>query len=120
LANIKQEPRYLDRLIVKGEGRISFLKTEEIIWIEADDKYVQFHTGKTPRTARQTLSAMEAQLDPKRFLRIGRSAIVNVEHIKELHPMFCGEHVVVMDNGTKLTLSRNYKEKLFELLGKPL
>ena len=120
LANVKQQPQYQDRLIVKGEGRISFLKTDEITWIEADDKYVHLHTEKSARLVRQTLSAMEAQLDPKKFVRIHRSAIVNVERIKELHPMFSGEHAVVMNNGTKLTLSRNYKDRLFELLGKPL
>ena len=69
---------------------------------------------------RQTLTAMEAQLDPNKFRRIHRSAIVNVERIKELQPLFNGEHSVVLEDGTKLTLSRNYKEKLFELLGKPL
>ena len=69
---------------------------------------------------RQTLSAMEAELDPRRFVRIHRSAIVNVERIKELQPLFSGEHSVLMENGTKLTLSRNYKDKLFEILGKPL
>ena len=69
---------------------------------------------------RQTLNAMEAELDPRRFVRIHRSAIVNVERIKELQPLFSGEHSVLMENGTKLTLSRNYKEKLFEILGKPL
>ena len=63
---------------------------------------------------------MEAQLDPNKFRRIHCSAIVNVERIKELQPLFNGEHSVVLEDGTKLTLSRNYKEKLFELLGKPL
>ena len=64
--------------------------------------------------------AMEAQLDPKKFLRIHRSTIVNVDRIMELHPLFSGEHTVVMEDGTKLTLSRKYKDRLFELLGKPL
>ena len=69
---------------------------------------------------RQTLGAMETQLDPKKFIRIHRSAIVNVERIKELQPLFSGEHSIHLENGTKLTLSRNYKDKLFALLGKPL
>jgi two-component system LytT family response regulator len=69
---------------------------------------------------RQTLSAMETELNPKKFVRIHRSAIVNIERIKELQPLFSGEHSVLLENGTKLTLSRNYKDKLFELLGKPL
>jgi two-component system LytT family response regulator len=69
---------------------------------------------------RQTLGAMETQLDPTKFLRIHRSAIVNIELIQELQPMFGGEHAVVMEDGTRLTLSRKYRDKLFELLGKPL
>jgi two-component system LytT family response regulator len=120
LESVKKQPEYLDRLIIKADGRITFLKTREIDWIEADDKYVQLHTGKTARMVRQTLSAMESQLDPKRFLRIHRSAIVNVERVKELQPLFGGEHAVLLEDGMKLTLSRKYKAKLFELLGKPL
>jgi two-component system, LytTR family, response regulator len=120
LESIKNKPQYLDRLVIKSGGRISFLQTEEINWIEADDKYVHLHTGKTSSMVRQTLSAMEAQLDPKKFKRIHRSTIVNVARIKELQPLFNGEYSVLMDDGTKLTLSRNYKDKLFELFGKPL
>src|SRR5881392_1925238 len=120
LESLKNQTQYLDRLIIKADGRITFLSTREIDWIEADDKYVHLHTGKTARMVRQTLSGMEAQLDPKKFLRIHRSTIVNVERIKELQPLFSGEHSIVLEDGTKLTLSRNYKDKLFELLGKPL
>jgi two-component system, LytTR family, response regulator len=120
LETIKAQPAHLDRIIIKADGRISFLNTGEIDWIEADDKYVHLHTGKGTKIVRQTLSAMETELDPKRFVRIHRSAIVNVDRIKELQPLFSGEHSVLMENGTKLTLSRNYKDKLFEILGKPL
>jgi len=81
---------------------------------------VHLHTSKASPMIRQTLGAMEAQLDPKKFRRVHRSAIVNIEHIKELQPLFSGEHSILLEDGTKLTLSRNYKEKLFELLGKPL
>jgi len=120
LENVKRRSQYLDRLIVKAAGRIRFVKTDDISWIEADDKYVHLHTGKSAQMVRQTLGAMETQLDPVKFLRIHRSAIVNIERIQELQPMFGGEHVVVMEDGTKLTLSRKYRDKLFELLGKPL
>jgi len=119
LESIKNKPQYLERLMIKAAGRISFLSADEINWIEADDKYVHLHTRKISPMVRQTLSAMETQLDPKRFRRIHRSAIVNVERIKELQPLFNGEHSILLDDGTKLTLSRNYKNKLFELLGRP-
>jgi two-component system, LytTR family, response regulator len=120
LESIKSTPQYLDRLVIKAGGRITFLNTCEINWIEADDKYVHLHTSKVNPMVRQTLTAMETQLDPNKFRRVHRSAIVNVERIKELQPLFSGEHSIVLHDGTKLTLSRNYKDKLFELLGKPL
>ena len=67
-----------------------------------------------------TTRATRSRLDPGVFVRIHRSAIVNIDRIKELQPLFSGEYSVHLENGTKLTLSRNYKDKLFELLGKPL
>jgi two-component system LytT family response regulator len=120
LESIKNTTPYLDRLMIKASGRITFLSIDEINWIEADDKYVHLHAGKIRPMIRQTLSAMETQLDPKKFRRIHRSTIVNVKRIKELQPLFNGEHSLLLEDGTKLTLSRNYRAKLFELLGKPL
>jgi two-component system LytT family response regulator len=120
LENIKNKPQYLDRLIIKSGGRITFLRTDDINWVQADDKYVHLHTSNARPMVRQTLSAMEAQLDPKKFRRVHRSAIVNVEQIKELQPLFSGEYSILLHDGTKLTLSRNYRDKLFERLGKPL
>jgi two-component system, LytTR family, response regulator len=120
LERINSRQPYLDRLIIKAAGRITFLNTHEIDWIEADDKYVHLHTGKGAQMVRQTLSAMETQLDPARFVRIHRSTMVNIERIKELQPLFNGEYSLHLEDKTKLTLSRTYKEKLFALLGKPL
>ena len=120
LERINSRHAYLDRLIIKAEGRITFLNTREIDWIEADDKYVHLHTGKGARMVRQTLTAMESQLDPEKFVRIHRSAMVNVARINELQPLFNGEYSLLLDDKTKLTLSRKYKDKLFKLLGKPL
>jgi two-component system LytT family response regulator len=120
LERINSRHAYLDRLIIRADGRITFLNTREIDWIEADDKYVHLHTGKGARMVRQTLTAMEAQLDPTKFVRIHRSAMVNIERIKELQPLFNGEYSLLLDDKTKLTLSRKYKDKVFKLLGKPL
>src|SRR5438876_8357162 len=72
LESIKNKPQYLERLVIKTGGRITFLSTDEINWIEADDKYVHLHTGKVSPMVRQTLNAMEAQLDPRKFSRIHR------------------------------------------------
>jgi two-component system, LytTR family, response regulator len=120
LDRINSRQEYLDRLIIRAGGRITFLHTREINWIEADDKYVHLHTDKGARMVRQTLTAMEAQLDPAKFVRIHRSAMVNLDRIRELQPLFNGEYSLLIDDKTKLTLSRKYKEKLFNLLGKPL
>lgn len=120
LESIRAQQQYLDRVIIRADGRITFLQTREIDWLEADDKYVHLHTGKGTRMVRQTLSAMESQLDPKKFLRVHRSTMVNVDRIKELQPLFNGEHSLILEDGTRLTLSRKYKDKLFELLGRPL
>lgn len=120
LERINSKQAYLDRLIIRADGRITFLNTREIDWIVADDKYVHLHTGSGARMVRQTLTAMEAQLDPVKFVRVHRSTMVNVDRIKELQPLFNGEYSVLMDDKTKLTLSRKYKDKLFQLLGKPL
>jgi two-component system LytT family response regulator len=106
--------------MVRAGARIVFLKADAIDWVEADDKYVHLHAGPVSHMVRQTISSMEEQLDPEKFLRIHRSAIVNVARIKELRPLFSGEYGVILEGGTELTLSRNYKDKLFRLLGRPL
>ena len=120
LENINDTPQYLERFLIKSNGRIVFLKTKEIDWIKSDDKYVYLHFGKSSHLVRQSLSQMKTQLDPKLFVQIHRSAIVNIERIKELQPMFNGEYNILLENGAEVPLSRNYKSKLFDLLGKPL
>ena len=120
LESLRSRREYLGRLIVKTGGRVIFLKTDSVDWIEADDKYARLHVGPASHLVRQTLGALEAQLDPRKFLRIHRSAMVNVERVKELHPLFNGEHTVVLDSGVRLTLSRTYRDKLYGLLGRPL
>ena len=116
--DIKPEPQKLDRLVVKSGGRVFFLRTEDIVWIEAAGNYVRLHLGEDSHLFRETMNGIEARLDPQRFVRIHRSRIVNSDRIKELQPWFNGEYVVVLQNGTRLTLSRGYREKLQERLGK--
>jgi len=115
----KLESKIVNRLAVKTDGRVLLLKTDDIDWIEAADNYVNLHLGHESHLHRETMSALEAKLPPGKFYRISRSAIVNVERIKELQPLFHGDYVVILRNGAKLTLSRNYREKLNQLLGKP-
>jgi two-component system, LytTR family, response regulator len=117
--DIKPDAPRLERLVVKSGGRVFFLRTDEIDWIEAAGNYVRLHLGEESHLFRETMNRMEGRLDARRFVRIHRSRIVNTERIKELQPWFNGEYVVILQNGTRLTLSRGYREKLQERLGKP-
>jgi two-component system LytT family response regulator len=116
----RAQAKYLDRLVVKDSGRIFFLKVEEIDWIEAEGNYVRLHVKKESVWLRETISHLESQLDPKRFARIHRSQIVNVDRIRELQPWSHSEYRVLLADGTELTLSRSHRDRLHELLGKTL
>jgi len=118
LVEMKAGNKYLERLVIKTSGRIYFLETAEIDWIEAEGNYVSVHSAKKAHLLRETISSLEAQLDPKKFLRIHRSSIVRIDRIQELQPWFHGEYRIILQNGTQLTLSRNYRDKLQEALGK--
>ena len=120
LKNAEENPRYLERLLIKHNGRIVFLKTKEIDWIKADDKYVQIYVAKVAHLVRQTLTAMKTQLDPQTFVQIHRSAIINIERIKEMKMLASGEYTVILESGAKIPVSRSYKDHLFCLLGKLL
>ena len=120
LDEIKTRQVYLERLVIKTNGHVFFLKTDEIDWIEAEGNYVRLHTSKESYLLRDTISALEAQLDPKKFLRVHRSAIVNIDRVQEMQPWFHGEYRIILRGGSQLTLSRSYREKLHELLGRPL
>ena len=116
--DIKPEAPKVDRLVVKSGGRVFFLRTEDIDWIEAAGNYVRLHLGEESHLFRETMNRMESRLDSRRFVRIHRSRIVNTERIKELQPWFNGEYVVILRNGQRLPLSRGYRDKLQEQLGK--
>ena len=116
--DIKPEPQRVERLVVKSGGRVFFLRTDEIDWIEAAGNYVRLHLGTESHLFRETMNRMESRLDTRRFARIHRSRIVNTERIKELQPWFNGDYVVILRDGQRLTLSRGYREKLQQRLGK--
>lgn len=103
-----------DRIAVKSDGRVLFIKTSDIDWVEAADNYVSLHVGKDAHLLRETMTSIESRL-PKQFLRISRSTIVNTERIKELQPLFHGEYAVLLRDGTRLTLSRSHRDKLQQL-----
>jgi two-component system LytT family response regulator len=113
------QPR-VDRFVVKSGGRVFFVRNDEIDWIEAAGNYVKLHVGADSHLFRETMNAVEARLDPDLFFRIHRSHIVNIERIRELQPWFNGEYVVFLKNGTRLTLSRGYREKLQDRVGRAI
>jgi len=115
LEDLKSDRKYPERLIVKSGGRVFFLRTEEIDWVEAAGNYVRLHARNESHLLRESMKNMEAKLDPKLFVRIHRSAIVNVDRIKELEPWFHGEYIVIMRDGTRLTSSRVFSDRLTAL-----
>lgn len=120
LEELKARGDYQVRLVIKEDGRVFFLRAEDIDWIEAEGKYVRLHAGKDAYLVREAIGNMEAHLDPKRFARIHRSTIVNIDRIRELEPWFHNEYRVVLRDGTRLMLSRGCRKKLSELLGAQL
>lgn len=112
LAERDAADRPLDRLVVKESGRLVFVRVDEVDWIEADGNYVRLHCGAASHMLREALGALESRLDPNRFVRIHRSTVVNLDRIREIQPLFHGEYRVVLEDGTRLTLSRGYRDRL--------
>lgn len=104
--------RYVDRLMVKHDGRVFFVKASDVDWFEAAGNYVRIHTGKVSHLIRETMQRIETQLDPAMFVRIHRAVIVNLDRIRELQPWFAGDYVVILRDGRQLKLSRTYREHL--------
>ena len=118
--DLKPGPQPLERFVIKSAGRVFFVRASEIEWIEAAGNYVKLHVGPETHVFRETMNAIEAKLDPGLFFRIHRSHIVNIERVRELQPWFNGEYVVFLTSGARLTLSRGYREKLQDRMGRPL
>ena len=112
-----RDHRRSDRLVVKTGGRVVFLRTEDIDWVEASGNYVRLHVGGEGHLLRESMKNMERRLDPSTFVRIHRSAIVNVDRIRELEPWFHGEYIVILRDGTRLTSSRVFSDRLNALIG---
>jgi two-component system LytT family response regulator len=117
LVKVVKGEEHLDRLVMKDDRKIWFISVDAIDWIEADGKYVLIHTGKESHLLRESLTALETKLNPKKFTRIHRSSIVNIERIKELQPWFHGDYRIVLSTGKELILSRTYRKKFQELIG---
>ena len=107
------QDKYLTRVMIKASGRMVLVKVEEIDFIEADGNYAKLHVGRKSHLLREKMNDLEGQLDPEKFVRIHRSTIVNVDRIKEMHPHFNGDYIVVLGDGRRLRLSRSRREKIF-------
>jgi two-component system, LytTR family, response regulator len=118
VAELRARPRYLSRAAARVGGRIVLVDLATVDWIEAADNYVRLHAGGREYLLRDTLTAFERQLDPSRFARIHRSAIVQLDRVMELHPATHGDLDVRLRDGTKLTLSRTWRERLERALGR--
>jgi two-component system LytT family response regulator len=107
----------LTRFVVKESGRVFFVPVANADWLEASGNYVGLRVGGKTHLIHETLASVEQMLDPQKFLRIHRSTIVNVDRIKELQPFANGEFVVILHDGTRLKLSRSFRDRANEVLG---
>ena len=118
LEDLRAGTKRPDRLVFKENGRVIFLQTQTIDWIEADGNYVRLHAGTESHYVRETLAGMEAQLPADGFMRISRSLLVNLDRVKELQPLFYGDYVVILRDGSKLNMTRNYRDRLESILAR--
>jgi two-component system LytT family response regulator len=102
--------------MVKESGRVFFQPVEGIDWIESADYYSRLHVGETTHLIRESMTSLEEQLDPRRFVRIHRTAIVNADRVKELRLDYANRHVVVLKSGVRLPLSRTRKDTLEKVM----
>jgi two-component system LytT family response regulator len=108
--------RHIERIAVRADGRIFFVRPGEVDWCESAGNYVKLHVGRVVHVIRETLSNLEERLDPSAFIRIHRRLIVNVDRIHELQPWFGGDQIVILKDGSRLRLSRTFREKVAERL----
>jgi len=115
LQDVQESRPPLERILVRSGDHHLLLKTSDIQWIEAEDNYVRLHVEGTSYLVRQTMGRMLERLDPARFKRIHRSSIVNLDCVKELRPWFHGDYMVLLSDGTKLTMPRTYRDQIVHL-----
>ncbi len=118
LTELHARSEYLERFVIKNNGRVLLIPVGEVDWIEAEGNYLLLHTGKQAHLIRETMQSLERKLDPRKFLRIHRSTMVNIGSVKELHVhVNSDEQLVILKNGGQLTLSRRYRDKVSQILG---
>jgi two-component system, LytTR family, response regulator len=118
LESLRRRDDYARRLPVRRDEGLGFVDVDDIVWIRANGNTVRIHATGGTHELRETMSALLARLDPRRFARVHRSAIVNIDRIRAIEPWFNGYHVVTMDNGQQLRMSRYQHEAFARLLGR--
>jgi two-component system, LytTR family, response regulator len=113
---VENKATHLERIVIKENARIFFIKTNEIDWIEAKGNYAMVHAGKKAHLIREAMTSLEHQLDRHKFFRIHRSTIVNIDRIRELQSLFHGDYRITLKDGTRLLMSRRFRDKLKEHL----
>jgi two-component system LytT family response regulator len=116
LEGIDQKRPETDRIAIRSGGSVALVKAATIDWVEAADNYVCLHCGPETHVVRETMNSFEKKLDPGQFMRIHRSAIVNLDRIKSVQPWLRGDYQVILIDGTRLSLSRTHREKLKSVL----
>ena len=116
LDELRARRRYAERLLVRNGHEITFVPVSDVDWIDAADNYVRLHVQQRTLLLRETMKSIEARLDPERFVRVHRSAIVHIDRVARLEPYFHGEYVLTLRDGTRLTTSRSYTPRLKALL----
>ena len=116
LAGWRAQRGYAARFVVRTGSKLGFVRTQDVDWIDASGNYLRLHAGGREHLVRETMKSVEARLNPEVFVRVHRSAIVNIDRVTSLEPYFHGEYVVTMRDGTKLTSSRSHSGRLRALL----
>ncbi len=119
LLNQADRPGAPARFLVRTRGKIVAVRCDDIDWIEAADYYATLHVGGASHLIRQTMAELEARLDPRRFVRVHRGAIVHLDRIREIHPLFRGDCTLVLADGTQVKLSRTRRAEFERLFGAP-
>ncbi len=117
LGDMEARQQAPERIIIKSDGEIVCLRPNEIDWAESAGNYVCLHVAGTTHILRETITALESRLGPRQFMRVHRSTLVNVDRIKTLKPSLYGDYSILLRDGTKLTLSRGFRENVLKRLG---
>ncbi len=116
IRSIRPSGDRLERFVIRSVGKVTIVPVADVDWIEADGDYLKLHTAQKVHLHRERMSALEKKLDASEFIRIHRSTIVRIQRIRELRPLVNGDHVVVLQNGVQLSLSRTLREQVFAAL----